>query len=40
MNDQIYHRAVAVQQHPPRMPGKNLLPAGQPGSVFITNVND
>ena len=28
--------AVAVQQHPPRMPGKNLLPAGAPGSVIIT----
>jgi len=23
MNHQIYHRAVAVQQHPPHMPGKN-----------------
>jgi hypothetical protein len=22
------------------MPGKNLLPAGAPGSVFVTNVND
>src|SRR6266550_3292188 len=25
-----------LQQHPPRMPGKNLLPAGAPGSVIIT----